>query len=137
MTGPQIGATASVSLVVRAEDCASALQLTDDPRDQYPEVFATTRMIALMEYAAAHLLHEFVSDGEMSVGVEVDVVHSAPTPIGAKVAATATYRGRDEKLFVFDVVAYDPAGEIGRGVHKRAIINRDRLLTGAAKRASS
>ncbi len=111
--------------------------MTDDPRDQYPEVFATTRMIALMEYAAAHLLHEFVSDGEMSVGVEVDVVHSAPTPIGAKVAATATYRGRDEKLFVFDVVAHDPAGEIGRGVHKRAIINRDRLLTGAAKRASS
>lgn len=136
MTGPQIGATASVSLVVRAEDCASALQLTDDPRDQYPEVFATTRMIALMEYAAAHLLHDFVSDGEMSVGVEVDVVHSAPTPVGAKVTATATYRGRDEKLFVFDVVAHDPAGGIGRGIHKRAIINRERLLAGAAKRAS-
>jgi predicted thioesterase len=131
---PGLGATASVSLTVRPEDCAGALQLTDDPRDQYPEVFATTRMIALMEYGGAHLLHEFVGEGEMSVGVAVDVVHSAPTPIGAKVTATASYRERDGKLFVFDVVASDPAGEIGRGTHKRAIIDRDRLLAGAAKR---
>ena len=70
----------------------------------------------------------------MSVGAHVDVSHSAATPIGAKVTATARYRGRDGKLFVFDVVAHDAGGEIGRGTHKRAIISRDRLLAGAARR---
>jgi predicted thioesterase len=55
-------------------------------------------------------------------------------PISAQVTASATYRGREGKLFVFDVIAHDPGGEIGRGIHKRAIVSRDRLLAGAAKR---
>jgi len=133
-TEPKVGASAMVHLVVRESDCASALQLSDDLRDNFPAVFATTRMIALMELAGARILHPLLQPGEMSVGAHIDVSHTAATPIGAKVAATATYRGRDGKLFVFDVVAHDPAGEIGRGTHKRAIVSRDRLIAGAAKR---
>jgi fluoroacetyl-CoA thioesterase len=132
--GPEVGASATVDLVVREADCASALQLSDDPRDNFPSVFATTRMIALMELAGARLMHPLLHPGEMSVGAHVDVSHIAATPIDAKVTATATYHGRDGKLFVFDVIAHDPAGEIGRGTHKRAIISRDRLVSGAARR---
>jgi fluoroacetyl-CoA thioesterase len=131
---PEVGASATVNLVVRESDCASALKLSDDPRDNFPAVFATTRMIALMELAGARLLHPLLQPGEMSVGAHVDVSHTAATPIGAKVTASATYRGRDGKLFVFDVVAHDPGGVIGRGTHKRAIVSRDRLIAGAAKR---
>jgi fluoroacetyl-CoA thioesterase len=134
MTGPEVGATATVDLIVRDSDCANALRLSDDPRDDFPPVFATTRMIAVMELASARLMHPLLQSGEMSVGAHVDVSHTAATPIGAKVAATATYRGRDGKLFVFDVVAHDRGGEIGRGVHKRAIVSRERLVAGAAKR---
>jgi len=134
MTGPEIGASATVDLVVRESDCANALRLSDDPRDQFPAVFATTRMIALMELAGSRLLHPLLQSGEMSVGAHVDVSHTAATPIGAKVTATATYRGREGKLFVFDVIAHDPAGEIGSGVHKRAIISKERLIAGAARR---
>ena len=134
MTEPEIGASATVDLVVRESDCANVLNLSDDPRDNFPAVFATTRMIALMELAGARLLHPLLQPDEMSVGAHVDVSHTAATPIGATVTATATYRGRDGKLFLFDVAAHDPAGEIGRGVHKRAIVFRDRLLAGATKR---
>jgi fluoroacetyl-CoA thioesterase len=133
-TEPEIGASATVNLVVRESDCANALRLSDDPRDNFPAVFATTRMIALMELAGARLLHPLLQPGEMSVGAHVDVSHTAATPIGAKVTASATYRGHDGKLFVFDVIAHDPGGEIGRGTHKRAIVWRDRLIAGAAKR---
>jgi fluoroacetyl-CoA thioesterase len=132
--GPEVGATATVQLFVRDSDCANVLRLSDDPRDDFPPVFATTRMIALMELAGARIIHPLLQPGEMSVGTHVDVSHTAATPIGAKVTATATYRGRDDKLFVFDVVAHDPGGVIGRGTHKRAIVVRDRLLAGAAKR---
>jgi fluoroacetyl-CoA thioesterase len=134
VTAPEVGATATVDLVVKESDCASALRLSNDPRDDFPAVFATTRMIALMELAGARLLHPLLQRGEMSVGAHVDVSHIAATPIGARVTATATYRGRDGKLFVFDVIAHDPGGEIGRGTHKRAIVSRDRLITGAARR---
>lgn len=134
MTEPQTGAIGKAELVVQQSDCASALDVGNAPDEKFPSVFATTRMIALMEMAGARLLKPVLQEGEMSVGVTVDVIHSAATPIGARVTATATYRGRDGKLFVFDVVADDPAGEIGRGTHKRAIISRERLLAGAAKR---
>lgn len=131
---PEIGASATVNLVVRESDCASALKLSDDPRDDFPAVFATTRMIALMELAGARILHPLLRPGEMSVGAHVDVSHTAATPIGVKVTASAAYRGRDGKLFVFNVVAHDPGGVIGRGTHKRAIVSRDRLIAGATKR---
>ncbi len=134
MTEPEVGAKAMVALVVRDSDCADALNLGNDPRDQFPQVFATTRMIALMELAGARLLQPLLHEGEMSVGAHVDVSHAAATPIGARVIATATYRGREDKLFVFDVVAHDPAGEIGRGTHKRAIVSKDRLVSGAFRR---
>ena len=134
MTEPQSGAVGTAELVVQQSDCASALDVGNAPDETFPDVFATTRMIALMEMAGARVLKPLLRDGEMSVGVTVDIIHSAATPIGAKVSATATYRGRDGKLFVFDVVAHDPGGEIGRGTHKRAIISRERLLSGAARR---
>jgi predicted thioesterase len=135
VTEPEIGAVGSAELVAQQADCASDLNVGNAPDEKFPPVFATTRMIALMEMAGARLLKPLLREGEMSVGVTVDIIHSAATPIGAKVTATATYRGRDAKLFVFDVVAHDPGGEIGRGTHKRAIISRERLLSGAAKRS--
>lgn len=133
--GPEPHAAGTAQLVVQQSDCASDLKLDNAADETFPAVFATTRMIALMEMAGARVLKPFLQNDEMSVGVTVDIVHSAATPIGAKVTATATYRGRDGKLFVFDVIAHDPAGEIGRGTHKRAIISRERLVGGAAKRA--
>jgi fluoroacetyl-CoA thioesterase len=135
VTEPAPNAKGTAELVVQQSDCASDLKVGNAPDEKFPPVFATTRMIALMEMAGARILQPLLQNDEMSVGVTVDIIHSAATPIGAKVIATATYRGRDAKLFVFDVIAHDPAGEIGRGTHKRAIISRERLLAGAAKRA--
>ncbi len=134
MTEIEAGTIGRAELVVQQADCASALDVGNAPDEKFPDVFATTRMIALMEMAGARVLKPLLQEGEMSVGVTVDIIHSAATPIGAKVTATANYRGRDGKLFLFDVVAHDPGGEIGRGTHKRAIISRERLLSGAAKR---
>jgi len=132
---PELNAAGSAALVVQQSDCASDLKLDNTPDEAFPAVFATTRMIALMEMAGARILKPFLQSGEMSVGVTVDIIHSAATPIGATVTATANYLGRDGKLFVFEVIAHDPAGQIGRGTHKRAIISRERLVSGAAKRS--
>lgn len=129
---PEMNATATAQRVVGPEDLASALPL--EMGDAFPAVFATARMIGLMEIAASRVLLPFVGPGEMSVGVTVDVNHTAPTPLGATVTATARYAGRDGKMFLFEVSVSDPGGEVGRGWHKRAIVSTERLLSGAARR---
>jgi predicted thioesterase len=50
------------------------------------------------------------------------------------VTATGTFLRMEGKPYVFKVVVEDPGGEIGRGVHRRAIVARERLEAGAAKR---
>ena len=132
---PELNATATAELVVGPEDLASSLP--SETGDQFPAVLATARMIALMEVAAARVLKPMLGPGELSVGVTVDISHTAPTPPGAQVTTTARYTGREGKLFIFEVSATDPGGEIGRGWHKRAIVTCERLQSGAAKRIGS
>jgi fluoroacetyl-CoA thioesterase len=127
-----VGTEAEASWIVQDSDLAS--DLSDGHSGTFPGVFSTSRMVALMELAAARALLPMLSPGELSVGVLVDVVHTAATPPGVRVRATARYLGREGKAHAFDVVAYDPAGEIGRGKHRRAIIDSERLVRGAAKR---
>jgi len=129
---PEINATATAEWVVTEADLASALPIETD--DEFPPVFATARMIGLMEIAAARVLQPLLGPGELSVGVTVDVTHTAPTPLGRQVIATARYAGRDSKLFLFEVSVADPGGEVGRGWHKRAIVSSERLQASAAKR---
>ncbi|HEY0762684.1 MAG TPA: hotdog domain-containing protein [Pyrinomonadaceae bacterium] len=120
------------TLVVGPQDLASSI--SNDTGDDFPPVLATARMVALMEIAASRVLVPLLGPGELSVGVTVDITHTAPTPIGAEVTATARYAGREGKLFLFEVSAADPGGEVGRGWHKRAIVSNERLQSGAAKR---
>ena len=119
---------------VRAADLAKRLSL--DPADDFPEVFATSRMIALMELAAARLMRSELQPGELSVGVGLDVKHTAATLEGETVRAKATFLGMDGKFFKFTVELFDAAGLAGTGQHIRAIVKNERLLEGAKKRAA-
>ena len=125
-------AAATVTYTVRESDLASALTL--EPADRFPRVFATSRMVSVMELAAARVLRPLLGPGELSVGITIDVTHSAPTPAGGTVRATATFVGREGKRYLFELVAADDGGEIGRGRHQRAIVAAERLEQGAAAR---
>jgi len=126
------GATFKFRYTVTPQDTAATLgPITGDT---FPAVFATTRCIALIELAAGRLLKAECKPGQLSVGVVVEVKHTAATPVGAWVEAEATYTGRNGKLYVFEVAVRDPGGEVMRGRHERAVIDESRLLEGAARR---
>jgi len=125
-------ATGTATLIVGPQDLASSIASVTG--DSFPPVFATARMIALMEVAASRVLVPLLGPGELSVGVTVDINHTAPTPLGAEVIATARYAGREGKLYLFEVSCAAKGGEVGRGWHKRAIVSSERLQSGAAKR---
>jgi predicted thioesterase len=122
-------------MIVDERDLASTL--SPGSGDAFPPVFATSRMIALMEIAAARALVPLLEEDELSVGVALDVQHTAPTPAGERVTAIAVYGRMLGKLYRFEVVASDAAGEVGRGTHDRAIVNVRRLVETAGKRGSS
>src|SRR5688572_30027133 len=129
------GASAEASLVVQPSDTAEALRLTSE--DEFPAVFATSRMVALMELAAARAMKPLLKEGELSVGVAVEIRHVAATALGQRVRAVAQYEGREGKLHRFRVEAFDEGGSIGAGEHTRAIVETGRLLAGAARRAQA
>ncbi len=129
------GETAEVAFIAGDEDMASALVVS--PEDSFPEVFATSRMIGLMEVAAARVMKRIVGPEQLSVGVGVYIKHLAATPNNTRVSARATFLGMEGKLYKFKVEAFDPAGKIGEGEHTRAIIDAERLVSGAQKRIAN
>lgn len=128
----ELNTTGTATLIVGPQHLASSI--SSETGDSFPPVLATARMVALMEVAASRVLIPLLGPGELSVGVTVDINHTAPTPLGAEVTATARYAGREGKLFLFEVSCADKGGEVGRGWHKRAIVSSERLQSGAARR---
>ena len=96
------------------------------------EVFATPAMVALMEQAAVNALN--LSVGQSSVGTSLSIVHTAATPLGAKVSAMAELVEIDRKRLVFAVEACDEIGQIGVGKHERFIIDVESFLVKAQNR---
>ena len=91
-------------------------------------VFGTPYMSALMENAAMTCLQSFLEEGQGSVGTHLDISHDAPTPIGMKVWAECELIEVNGRALTFTVTAYDEAGVIGKGTHKRAVINVEKFL---------
>jgi predicted thioesterase len=117
-----------------AECLVEERDLANQESTPFPPVFATARMVRLMEVAAARCLEPLLREGERSVGVVIEIEHTAATPLGARVRARADFVEQKGKLYWFDVSAHDDGGAIGKGRHARAIVRVDRLLDGAARR---
>jgi len=117
-----------------AESRVEERDLANQEDTPFPPVFATARMVRLMEVAAARCLEPLLGEGELSVGVAIDVEHTAATPLGSRVRARATFVERKGSVYWFEVSANDAGGPIGKGRHGRAIVRVDRLLAGAARR---
>ena len=88
--------------------------------------FSTPSMISLMEQAAIATVHEFLEEGQTSVGFEVNIRHLAPADIGATIIAHAELTELDRNRLTFRVEAYDGEKKIGEGTHRRAIIELNR-----------
>ena len=91
-------------------------------------VYATPCMVALMEGAACEAIAEALSDTQTTVGTALNIEHISATPVGLEIRAEAEVTAVDGKVITFDVHAFDEAGEIGRGTHKRVIVNSQKFL---------
>ena len=91
-------------------------------------VYATPCMVALMEGAACEAIQEALSDSQTTVGTELNIQHISATPVGLEVRAEAEVIAVEGKVITCEVKAFDEAGEIGKGTHKRVIVNTQKFL---------
>lgn len=117
-----VGMKGAVSTLVERED--TALEVGSGSL----LVYATPCMVALMEGAACEAIAEAIPEGKTSVGTALNISHLAATPVGMEVRAEAEVTEVEGSMITFQVTAYDEAGKIGEGTHKRAVITAQRFL---------
>jgi len=91
-------------------------------------VYATPCMVALMEGAACEAIAEAIPEDKAGVGIELNISHISATPVGMEVYAEAEVTEVSGNIITFTVTAYDEAGKIGEGTHKRAVVSTQRFL---------
>jgi fluoroacetyl-CoA thioesterase len=91
------------------------------------EVLATPVMINLFEAAALAAVEHLLPPGHQSLGIHLDVSHTAATPIGLRVTATAEVIRIEGRTITFKVAARDEFEEIGGGTHQRVVVSVERF----------
>lgn len=99
-------------------------------------VLATPVMINLMEAAALEAAEALLPEGHQSLGIHLDVTHTAATPIGMRVEATARLVAVEGRTLSFEVEANDEREQIGGGRHQRVVVNVERFDARVQKKLS-
>ena len=94
-------------------------------------VFATPAMLASMEKAAYESVQPYLDEGCGTVGILLNAEHLAASPIGMRVRTESELTEIDGRVLTFSVHSYAGGELIGKGVHKRCIINSERFMAKA------
>jgi fluoroacetyl-CoA thioesterase len=96
-----------------------------------PKVFATGYLVGLFEFSCIKFMNPHLDwPKEQSVGIGININHSAATPPGF----TITVRGKLEKVegkkLSFSLSADDGVDKISEGTHERFVINGEKFNAG-------
>ena len=112
-----VGTKGSHTTTVAIADLASQIDTT------LASVLSTPALIAMMEQAAIDAIRPFLDAGESSVGMSIEVSHTAATPPGHRARAEAELTKVEGRRLEFAVRAFDDVEQIGSGTHRRAVID--------------
>src|SRR6266498_220364 len=128
---PPTGTVGELRFVVSAE------HVIDFATDGMPAVLSTPRLIGLIERTARESLYPFLDPDERTVGMEIELRHLAPTPLGASVTCATRVIQAEGAQISFQIEARDGHELIARGLHKRAVIRLGSFSRRLAAKASS
>lgn len=104
--------------------------------DNLPDVFATPFLAGFMERVSAELIHEHIEADEQSVGISMDLKHTAATPLGMDVRVRTEVVAVDGARLTFKLEAWDESEKIGDATHERFIIKPEKFLGRLAKKTA-
>lgn len=93
-----------------------------------PPVFATAFLVGFVEATCIEALQPYLTAGQRTVGTQVDLSHSAATPVGMTVTAEVELVAVEGRRLRFKVDCRDEVEPIGAGFHERFIIDAERFL---------
>jgi len=93
-------------------------------KPELPPVLSTPHMIGWMEAAGFDALLPFCEDDEVSVGTAINVIHRAPTGVGAEVSCEAVLEDMNGRFLTFRVSASNGREVVGYGTISRAIVSK-------------
>jgi len=128
---PKTGTSGELRFVVEQK------HVIDFARDGMPAVLSTPNLIGLLERTAREMLAPLLDADERTVGIEIDLRHLAPTPLGATVTCTARVIHAEGSQVTFQIEARDEHEAIARGLHRRAVIRVDNFARRVAKKAAA
>jgi fluoroacetyl-CoA thioesterase len=99
-----------------------------------PPVFATAFLVGFVEWTCVEALRPFLSAEQRTVGVHVDLSHSAATPIGMRVTAAVELAAIEGRKLRFKVACRDEAEIVCEGTHDRFIIDEARFMARLEKK---
>jgi fluoroacetyl-CoA thioesterase len=92
-----------------------------------PNVFGTPFLGGLFEGVSAELMAPNLGEGETSVGISMNLQHTAPTPLGMEVRAVTEVTAAEGRKITFKLAAFDEKEKIGEAVHERFIVNTEKF----------
>jgi predicted thioesterase len=119
------GLTARVELTVTDADTAQAMGSGDVP------VLGTPRVLALAEAATVAATAAKLPPGSTTVGTRVELEHTAPSPVGTTVTATATLAKVDGRRLLFEVQVGAGGRTVAEARVERTLVDRQRFVAEA------
>jgi fluoroacetyl-CoA thioesterase len=126
----KIGTVCEKRFVVEA---AHAIDFADNGM---PAVLCTPWLIWFLEHTAREAVLPWLETGESTVGIEIEIAHLAPTPVGQAVTCLARVIHADGTRISFHLEARDDHELIARGAHQLQIIQVDRFASRVQRKKS-
>ena len=99
-----------------------------------PPVFATAFLVGFVEWTCIEALRPHLAPDQRTVGVHVDLSHSAATPVGMRVTASVVLVSIEGSRLRFEVECRDEVDMICAGNHDRFLVDQAHFLSRLEKK---
>ena len=124
----KVGLTHEFRFLVPESKIVPALYPESPEFQLMPRVLATGFMVGLIEWTCIQAVNPHLDwPEEQTVGIGIDVNHTAATPVGLTVTVSVRLEKMEGRKLTFSVSADDGIDEISTGVHERFVIDAARF----------
>jgi predicted thioesterase len=96
--------------------------------EEFPPAASTPFVLGLAETACHRAVAGELAPGEITVGTRAVIEHLRPSPVGATLVANAELTSREGGRLQFAVEVLEGERVVARVEHRRAVVDRSRML---------